>query len=184
MDSIPSLLHQVDTERMKNDLAFLAGELPCRTLNITRPGRKQCTLYEADAYIITRFASCGYDVRREAVPVQAFRRNVLAPLPYQCATPDPADPWYEAYNLYATLTGRERPDDIIVVLAHKDSQSWFYPSPGAYDNARAPWPPSRSPASWPIMRHIARSGFSSVMKNTRHGPAWPRRNRWWHLICR
>jgi hypothetical protein len=135
MDPIPSLLRDIDTERIKDDLFYLAGELPCRTLNVVRWGQRQCTLYEADAHIQSRLESWGYVVRREAVAVQAFRRDVHKPLAHQYSPPDPADPWYEAYNLYATLRGNEQPDEVIVVLAHKDSQSWFYPSPGAYDNA-------------------------------------------------
>jgi aminopeptidase YwaD len=46
----------------------------------------------------------------------------------------PEDPWYTAYNLYAAKRGRSHPGDIILVLAHKDSQSWI-DSPGANDNA-------------------------------------------------
>ena len=39
-----------------------------------------------------------------------------------------------AYNVYAERRGKTRPDEIILLLAHKDSQSWVH-SPGAYDNA-------------------------------------------------
>jgi Zn-dependent M28 family amino/carboxypeptidase len=46
----------------------------------------------------------------------------------------PEDPWYTAYNLYAEKKGRSRGEEIIVILAHKDSQSWI-DSPGANDNA-------------------------------------------------
>lgn len=45
----------------------------------------------------------------------------------------PEDPWYTAYNLYAEKKGTTHPDEIILLLAHKDSQSWV-DSPGANDN--------------------------------------------------
>jgi aminopeptidase YwaD len=66
--------------------------------------------------------------------VQAFRRDSTKPKHAQYARPMPEDPWYTAYNLYAERRGRSRPGDIILVLAHKDSQSWV-DSPGANDNA-------------------------------------------------
>lgn len=46
----------------------------------------------------------------------------------------PEDPWYTAYNVYAEKRGRSRPEEIVLALAHKDSQSWI-DSPGASDNA-------------------------------------------------
>jgi Zn-dependent M28 family amino/carboxypeptidase len=46
----------------------------------------------------------------------------------------PEDSWYTAYNLYAERKGHSQENEIIVVLAHKDSQSWI-DSPGANDNA-------------------------------------------------
>ena len=66
--------------------------------------------------------------------VQAYRRDTSKPQQHQYSPPMPEDPWYTAYNLYAEKKGRSRPDEIIVVLAHKDSQSWI-DSPGANDNA-------------------------------------------------
>ena len=66
--------------------------------------------------------------------MQAFRRDKTKPKQHQYSRPMPDDPWYTAYNLYAEKKGRSRPDEIIVVLAHKDSQSWI-DSPGANDNA-------------------------------------------------
>lgn len=46
----------------------------------------------------------------------------------------PEDPWYTAYNLYTERKGRSKPQEIILLAAHKDSQSWI-DSPGANDNA-------------------------------------------------
>jgi Zn-dependent M28 family amino/carboxypeptidase len=68
------------------------------------------------------------------VRVQAFRRDTTKPKHAQYSPPKPEDPWYTAYNLYAERKGRSHPDKIIMVLAHKDSQSWI-DSPGANDNA-------------------------------------------------
>ncbi len=47
--------------------------------------------------------------------------------------PLPEDPWDVAYNLYARKVGVKHPDEIILLVSHKDSQSWI-DSPGAYDN--------------------------------------------------
>ena len=63
----------------------------------------------------------------------------------------PEDPWYTAYNLYAEKKGRSRPDEIIVVCAHKDSQSWI-DSPGPTTTRSAPSASWRWPACWPSTR--------------------------------
>ncbi len=66
--------------------------------------------------------------------VQAFRRDRTKPKSAQYSPPHPEDPWYTACNLYAKKTGVRHPDETIVVVSHKDSQSWV-DSPGANDNA-------------------------------------------------
>jgi Zn-dependent M28 family amino/carboxypeptidase len=103
-------------------------------LNFTIPGHVKNTLYEADDYLTSELVSYGYQVQREGVQVQAFRRDTSKPTHAQYSLPKPEDPWYTAYNLYAEKKGSTHPDRIIVVLAHKDSQSWI-DSPGANDNA-------------------------------------------------
>ncbi len=134
-DPIPSLLQQIDPQRMKDDLFYLSKDpLPFRKLNYILPGHRKSTLHEADDYIQARLESCGYAVEREACQVQAFRRNRTKPPSRQYATPDPGDPWYTGYNLYAKKPGATHPSEIVVVISHKDSQSWI-DSPGAYDNA-------------------------------------------------
>ena len=134
-DTVRRLMAQVDAPRMRRDLYHLAEHpLPFRTLNFRLPGHLRSTLDEADDYLAGELAQAGYVVEREAVQVQAFRRDFRKPLSAQYARPDPDDPWYTAHNLYARLHGAERPEETIVVLAHKDSQSWI-PSPGANDNA-------------------------------------------------
>ncbi len=125
----------VDVQRMSKHLFFLAKDpLPFRKLNLTLPGHAKNTLYEADDYLTSRLESWGYRVQREGVRVQAFRRDTTKPKQHQYSRPMPEDPWYTAYNLYAERRGRTRPEEIVLVLAHKDSQSWI-DSPGANDNA-------------------------------------------------
>ena len=65
--------------------------------------------------------------------MQAFRCDASKPKARQYSPPAPEDPWYTAYNLYAEKRGVVCPDEIVLLLAHKDSQSWV-DSPGAYDN--------------------------------------------------
>jgi hypothetical protein len=133
--SIRSLIGAVETERIREHLFHLSKDpLPYRKLNFTLPGHEKNTLYEADDYLVGNLESWGYRVEREGVRVQAFRRNTSKPKHAQYFPPKPEDPWYTAYNLYAEKRGRSRPDEIILALAHKDSQSWI-DSPGANDNA-------------------------------------------------
>jgi hypothetical protein len=133
--SIRRLISAVDRERISKHLFYLAKDpLPYRKLNLTLPGHDKNTLYEADDYLAGKLETWGYRVEREGVQVQAFRRDTNKPKHSQYSPPKSEDPWYTAYNLYAEKKGRSHPDKIIVVLAHKDSQSWI-DSPGANDNA-------------------------------------------------
>ena len=133
--SVRRLIGNVDTRRISKDLFYLAKDpLPYRKLNLTLPGHEKNTLYEADDYLAGQLEACGYRVEREGVQVQAFRRDESKPKHAQYSTPKPEDPWYTAYNLYAERKGRSQPERIILILAHKDSQSWI-DSPGANDNA-------------------------------------------------
>ena len=129
------LISAVDPERISKHIFYLAKDpLPYRKLNLTLPGHEKNTLYEADDYLAGKLEAWGYRVEREGVRVQAFRRDTSKPKHAQYSPPKPEDPWYTAYNLYAERKGRSHPERIIVVLAHKDSQSWI-DSPGANDNA-------------------------------------------------
>jgi len=133
--AIRGLMGSVQADRMSQHLFHLSKDpLPFRKLNYTLPGHEKCTLHEADDYLAGRLEACGYRVQREGVQVQAFRRDTTKPKQHQYSRPMPEDPWYTAYNLYAEKPGRARAAEIIVVLAHKDSQSWI-DSPGANDNA-------------------------------------------------
>ena len=133
--TIRSLMSAVDSQRMSKHLFYLSKDpLPYRKLNYTVPGHQKNTLYEADDYLAGKLESWGYRVEREGVSVQAFRRDVRKPKHAQYSRPSPEDPWYTAYNVYAEKRGSSRPEEILLVLAHKDSQSWI-DSPGANDNA-------------------------------------------------
>jgi len=133
--TIRRLIKAVDPEQMSKHLFYLAKDpLPYRKVNLTLPGHQKNTLYEADDYLAGKLEAWGYRVKREGVQVQAFRRDTTKPKSAQYSPPKPEDPWYTAYNLYAEKKGRSHPDKMILVVAHKDSQSWI-DSPGANDNA-------------------------------------------------
>lgn len=134
-DPIPGILARIDAGGIRSDVDALAQDLPRRTLNYTRPGADRCTLYEADDYVAGQLQAAGYDVEREPVEgVQAFRTDRSKPMPHQFSRPEADDPSYTAFNLYARTTGTVCPDEYLVAIAHKDSQSWT-DSPGGHDNA-------------------------------------------------
>lgn len=135
VEEIQTSLKAVRQEEIRRHLFYLAkNPLPFRKLNYTRPGQEKNSLYEADDYLAGQLQSWGYRVEREEVRVQAYRRDPKKPKAHQYSSPAPEDPWYQAYNLYAEKKGRRRPEEIILLLGHKDSQSWV-DSPGANDNA-------------------------------------------------
>lgn len=133
---IRGVLEAVNTQRMTKHLFHLSKDpLPFRKVNYTVPGHQKSTLGETDDFLAGKLESYGYAVQREAVQVQAFGRDFnKRPTSSQYAKPKPEDPWYTAYNLYARKQGRSHPEEIIFMVAHKDSQSWI-DSPGANDNA-------------------------------------------------
>ena len=134
-DPIPGLMAQLDVSLIRERLYYLAQDpLPYRKLNYTLPGHDKSTLDEADDYLQAQLESCGYTVEKEPAPVQAYRCDSTKPKSAQYSPPMPEDPWYTAHNLYGKKAGAERPEEIIVVISHKDSQSWV-DSPGANDNA-------------------------------------------------
>lgn len=134
-DSIREAIGQVDPDLMKAHLFHLSKQpIPFRKLNFTLDGHAQNTLYEADEFLAGQLTQYGFRVEREGVRVQAFRRDRTKPLSAQYSPPQAEDPWLTAFNLYAEKKGVSRPEEIILLLAHKDSQSWI-DSPGANDNA-------------------------------------------------
>ena len=124
----------LSAERIHDDLFFLSGELPRRTVNLTRPGSSEHTLAEADRYLREQLNAAGHRVDSVTHRVQPFRCDRSKPMHHWYALPAEEDPWYEVTNLAVTLTGSSTPEEIVQLVAHKDSQSWIH-SPGAYDNA-------------------------------------------------
>lgn len=134
MDEIREMLHAVDAERIRRDLFYVANDpLPCRTLNYSLPGHEKCTLYEADDFIVGILNEGGYGIATETVPVQAFVRDPTVAWGFR--KPLAHEPWYDAVNIVATKPGPSSSNEVVVIVAHKDSQSWLSCGPGAYDNA-------------------------------------------------
>lgn len=127
-------MQAVDAGRIRRDLFYLAEDpLPCRTLNYVVPGRDKCTLYEADAYIEDILNDGGYHLARQSVSVQAFVSDPSVPWGFRKPTPE--EPYYRAVNITATKFAASCTDEAVVLISHKDSQSWLRRGPGAYDNA-------------------------------------------------
>ena len=130
-----SLKAKVSADRIKKGVYYLSEDpLPRRVLNDTLPGHAASTLEEADAWIILQLRNAGYSPKTDETKVQAFGRDFTKPLAHQYAPPPPGSPWYTAHNIIAGREGSEHPEELIIVIAHKDSQSWIA-SPGANDNA-------------------------------------------------
>ena len=132
---IRDALQKVSADRIRRDLFYLCRDpLLFRKVNYTRTGRKVCSLVEADEYIRGQLESAGYEVAATPFRVQAWRCDkTKKPASSWFSMPEPGDPWYDAANLEATRLGREQPEEIIQLIAHKDSMSWI-DSPGAHDN--------------------------------------------------
>ncbi|MCE5345181.1 MAG: M28 family peptidase [Bacteroidales bacterium] len=130
-----SLSTKVDKERIKKNVYYLSKDpLPRRVLNWSIPGHSLPSLYEADAWIIQQLTSWGYAPATDDTKVRAYGRDFSKPVHHQYATPPDDAPWFTAHNIIAGKKGTDYPDELIVILAHKDSQSWIA-SPGANDNA-------------------------------------------------
>jgi hypothetical protein len=130
-----SLSVKISAERIKKGVFYLAKDpLPRRVLNYTIAGHKSSTLQEADAWIMQQLKDAGYSPENDNTKVRAFGRDFTKPISHQYAPPPKDAPWYTAHNILAGKKGSEYPDELIVIIAHKDSQSWIA-SPGANDNA-------------------------------------------------
>jgi hypothetical protein len=135
-DPIPELVKQVDMQQIRDNLFYLAEDpLPCRRANYVLSGHEKNTLYEADDYIQSLLESWGYTMEKEVCLAQASRRDpTKQPRHRQATDALPGDPWYEIYNLYAKKVGTAHPEEIVIVISHKDSHPALH-TPGAYDNA-------------------------------------------------
>ncbi|MCS7060614.1 MAG: M28 family peptidase [Anaerolineae bacterium] len=130
----PTLLQLISAERLKRDLFYLSNHpLPFRKVNYTRPGQTIDSLAETDAYIRGQLEACAYTPVSTVHRVQAFRCDESKPIHHWYAAPHPDDPWHEAANIEVARAGQAQPDEIIQLIAHKDSMSWI-DSPGAHDN--------------------------------------------------
>jgi len=135
MDLIADILHRIDPEQIRQNIVYLCQTpLPFRKANLTLPGHVKSTLDETDDFLDLRLSWCGYTSWKEAAQAQAFGFDATKPRRRAYALPKPDDPWYTLYNVYAERKGKDFPKEIILFVAHKDSQSWIH-SPGAYDNA-------------------------------------------------
>jgi len=135
MDTATACIECVDDNLIRARLYHIAKDpIPCRTLVYTLPGHEKCTLHETDDFIAQSLEGWGYAVLREPVQVQAYRRNWDVEGGATYAAPQPADPWYTACNVYGMVRGSTHPQELIVVISHKDSQSWMVNTAGAYDN--------------------------------------------------
>ena len=129
------LSKKVDQERIRRGVYYLSADpLPRRVLNFTRQGQNISTLQEADAWITDQLKNSGYKPELDSTKVRAFGRDTSKPLAHQYSTPPENAPFYTANNIIVTIEGSEHPDKLIIIIAHKDSQSWIA-SPGANDNA-------------------------------------------------
>ncbi len=130
-----SMAANVSKERIKNGVYYISDDpLPRRVLNDTLPGHTLSTLEEADIWIETQLTEKGYKPWRDETKVRAFGRDFSKPLAHQYSTPPDNAPIFTANNILAEKKGTVDPGKVIVVIAHKDSQSWIA-SPGANDNA-------------------------------------------------
>lgn len=129
------LTYKVDKERISKGVDYLAdGNLQRRVLNWSRPGHSASSLKEADEWILKQLIRSGYKPEIDSTMVRAFSRDFSKPLAHQYAPPHKNAPWYIANNIFARKEGKDYPDELIIIVAHKDSQSWI-DSPGANDNA-------------------------------------------------
>lgn len=133
-EQIRSSTDRISEQRLKRIIYYLSKDpIPCRCLNYTTAGHEKNTLYEADEFICDQLRRSGYVPERESMPVQAFVPDESVPHGFR--KPLPKEPWYEAFNLYAKKKGVLHPEELIVLIAHKDTQSWLGCAPGACDNA-------------------------------------------------
>ncbi len=130
-----SLSSKINKKQIRKGVYYLSKDpLPRRVLNYTLPGHKLSTLEEADLWIEEQLSEYGYDYQLDSTRVRAFGRDFSKPLAHQYSTPPPDAPFYTAHNIIAGKKGTENPEQLIIIIAHKDSQSWIA-SPGANDNA-------------------------------------------------
>jgi len=161
MEEISSYLKQVVKQNLVDVLFHIAKDpIPTRCLNITLPGHQKNTLYETDDFIKQKLQSSNYVVEKEMVPVQAFQSDDSVKHGFK--KPLPNEPWYDSFNLYAKKHGQKKPEELILLVSHKDTQSWLGIATGAYDNA---------------------VGVSANLEIARIISTYPSRRSIWFLFC-
>jgi hypothetical protein len=130
-----ALASKVSMERIRENVFYLSKDpLPRRVLNWSLPGHTMSSLEEADGWILKQLTDHGYKPVTDETRVRAFGRDHSKPLHHQYARPPDDAPWFTARNIIAERRGKKHPEELIIIIAHKDSQSWIE-SPGANDNA-------------------------------------------------
>jgi len=168
MESIRHAIAQVSFDRIRRDVFYLAKDpLPRRTANFTIPGHDRSTLDETDAWLCAELEKAGLRVQVQECVARAYACDRTKPLHHWYAEPPSDAPEYTVRNLLAEVRGDRLPDEIIVFVAHKDSQSWIE-SPGALDNAVG------TAAVLEIARVLARRGLRRTVRflfcNEEHTP--------------
>ena len=80
MDPIADIIHQVDPQRIRQDLFYLCeSPLPFRKANLTLPGHGKSTLGETDDFLVQRLSKLGYAPWKEAAKAQAFGFDAKKP---------------------------------------------------------------------------------------------------------
>ena len=130
-----SLLSQVSLENLRRDLFHLCRDpFSFRTVTYTAPWHTKNSLDETDDFLVERLRALGTSPRVIPNRVRPYRCEEKKDIHRWYSFPYTTDPTYEARSIEITLPGDECPDEIIQLIAHKDSQSWLN-SAGAQDNA-------------------------------------------------
>jgi len=123
-------------ENLRRDLFYITRDpFSFRTVNYTVPFHEKCSLDEMDDWLMEQIGALGVKVTRKPNKIKAFgcSFNPNISRSHWYALPKEEDPWYDASNIVAELPGSEKPEEIIYLLSHKDSQPWIN-GPGAIDN--------------------------------------------------
>ena len=132
---ISELLHQVSLENLRRDLFHLCRDpFSFRTVSYTAPWHTKNSLDETDDFLLERLRALGTLPRVIPNRVRAYRCDEKKDIHRWYSFPYTTDPTYEARSIEVTLPGTDCPEEIIQLIAHKDSQSWIN-SAGAQDNA-------------------------------------------------
>ena len=133
MNEIFLYLKQVEKQYLFDVLFHIAKDpIPTRCINVTLPGHKKNTLYEADDFIEQKLQSYDYNIEKESVSIQAFQPD--ASVKHGFRKPLPDEQLYVGFNIYAKKNGIQNSEELIILISHKDTQSWLGKAPGAYDN--------------------------------------------------